>query len=200
MGNKNHYKYSWIEISEGEIELTIPDEIHNLLTRAINHYISKFKHQQVQKLLQKIREEMIRGGGIKPLLSLHVPLIYILNVAPEEKDLLKQLAIKLKEIAENDTLKIYLTNAVIQPQIVNLLYTIRYGFLGLKKASHANIYYYNNSHILFEAFANEQGEFTLTLPKGVKYKLYIRYKNYYKLVKDNAKENNNITIKLQKIK
>lgn len=77
---------------------------------------------------------MIRGGGIKLLLSLHVPLIYILNAAPEEKELLKQLAVKLEKIAENNTLKIYLTNAVIHPQIVNLLYTIRYGFLGLKKS------------------------------------------------------------------
>lgn len=139
---------------------------------------------------------MIRGGGIKLLLSLHVPLIYILNAAPEEKELLKQLAVKLEKIAENNTLKIYLTNAVIHPQIVNLLYTIRYGFLGLKKASHANIYYYNNSHLLFETTANKHGEFTLTLLKGVKYKLYIRYKNYYKLVKDTAKENKKITIKL----
>lgn len=40
---------------------------------------------------------MIRGGGIKLLLSLHVPLIYILNAAPEEKELLKQLAVKLEK-------------------------------------------------------------------------------------------------------
>lgn len=32
MSSNNYYKYKWIEISEGEIELTVPDEVHNLLT------------------------------------------------------------------------------------------------------------------------------------------------------------------------
>jgi len=204
--------YRLIEIEEGKVELAIPDEVHRLLTRALNHYIFKFSDEVVRDILQGIREEMISGGWVNPLFRLHEVLVYLNNAVmfnDRELETLCSLASAIHEIAEREgieELADYVNNYVINPPMVNILFRIYVKkFLFLKQpARYAHITFYkvkdSSLHsILFETQADSEGIFTLKIVKLMPYALYIRYKDFYSVVKEIALADKEVELPLKKL-
>ena len=101
-----NYERLWYEVGEGIAERSIPEEIHRLLTRCINHYVVRVRDGHLKELLAYIRDRLAScEEGAAPLMNLWLAYVYALNRRPELVPVLDEMVACLLSHAESEVIK-----------------------------------------------------------------------------------------------